>query len=145
MLKAGFLAAAVLLALQAPAQAAEIEVKMLNRGEAGVMVFEPALVQIAPGDTVRFVPTDRGHNAQSIEGMLPEGAAAFKGKLGEEIAVTFEAEGVYGYECKPHYGMGMIGLVVVGDPGGNLEDAEAVKQRGRADQRFQDLFAAVER
>lgn len=144
MTRAAFLAAAVLLALQVPAGAAEIEVKMLNRGEAGVMVFEPALVEIAPGDTVRFVPTDPGHNAESIDGMLPEGAAPFQGAMGKEVVVTFEAEGVYGYECKPHYGMGMVGLVVVGDPTGNLDDAEAVKHRGRAAQRFGDLFAELE-
>lgn len=145
MIKAAFLAAAVLLALQVPAGAAEIEVKMLNRGEAGVMVFEPALVEIAPGDTVRFVPTDPGHNAESIDGMLPEGAAPFKGAMGKEVVVTFDAEGVYGYECKPHYGMGMVGLVVVGDPEGNLDAAEAVTHRGRAEQRFGDLFTELAR
>ena len=38
------------------------------------MVFEPAFVKIAPGDTVKFVSTDKGHNAEIIKGMLPEGA-----------------------------------------------------------------------
>ena len=40
------------------------------------MVFEPSFVKIAPGDTVRFVSTDKGHNAETIKGMLPEGAAS---------------------------------------------------------------------
>ena len=45
------------------AAAAEIEVKMLNKGsDGGAMVFEPALVKIAPGDTVKFIATDKGHN-----------------------------------------------------------------------------------
>src|SRR3546814_850664 len=36
------------LALAAPAVAAEHTVKMLNRGEAGLMVFEPAYLQVEP-------------------------------------------------------------------------------------------------
>ena len=51
------------LALTAPAMAAEHTVKMLNRGEAGIFVFEPAYLQVEPGDTVTFEPTDKGHNA----------------------------------------------------------------------------------
>ncbi|GAK43775.1 pseudoazurin [Tepidicaulis marinus] len=143
MMKTAFHAAMAILALTAPAQAAEVEVKMLNRGEAGMMVFEPALVKIAPGDTVRFVPTNPGHNAQSRPGMLPEGAEPFQGAMGKEIAVTFEKEGVYGYDCMPHYGMGMVGLVVVGDPSANLDEAQAVKHRGKATGRFEALFAAL--
>ncbi len=50
---------------------------MLNKGADGTtMVFEPALTKIAVGDTVTFVATDRGHNAETIPGMLPEGAEA---------------------------------------------------------------------
>lgn len=40
--------AAALALLGGAAQAAEHEVKMLNRGETGVMVFEPALLNIEP-------------------------------------------------------------------------------------------------
>jgi pseudoazurin len=138
------LAAGVLAAALGSAQAAEVEVKMLTRGETGMMVFEPALVRIAPGDSVRFVPTDSGHNAESMKGMIPEGAEPFKGGIGKELLVTFDQEGVYGYDCMPHYGMGMVGLVVVGDPAANLEATKALKQRGRAAVRFADLFAAVE-
>lgn len=56
------------------AEAAEFEIKMLNKGEKGAMVFEPSFVKAAPGDTIRFVPTDKGHNAETIKGMLPDGA-----------------------------------------------------------------------
>ena len=51
---------------------------MLDKGTEGVMVFEPALVKIAPGDTVKFVATNKGHNAETIKGMLPEGADAVR-------------------------------------------------------------------
>lgn len=140
-MKTVLMAAAVLAASLASAQAAEVEVKMLTRGEAGMMVFEPALVQIEPGDSVRFVPTDPGHNAESIKGMIPEGAEPFKGGIGKEIVVTFDQEGIYGYQCMPHYGMGMVGLVVVGNKEANLETAQALKQRGKAAKRFETLFA----
>ncbi len=131
-------AAAVLLA--SPAAAADHVVKMLNKGKAGMMVFEPALVKVAPGDTVTFVPTDKSHNAESIAGMLPAGAQAFKGKMNQEVKVTFSKPGVYGYKCLPHYGMGMVGVVVVGNPSGNLAGAQKVTHPGKAKQVFGTLL-----
>ena len=136
-------AAAAVLALAGGAQAGEVEVKLLNRGADGVMVFEPAFLKIAPGDTVKFVSTDKGHNAESIKGMLPEGAAPFVGKNNEDIAVKFEQEGVYGIKCLPHYGMGMVGMIVVGNPG-NVDQAKAVPQVGKAKQVFATLFSKLE-
>ena len=124
------------------AGAAEHEVKMLNKGAEGAMVFEPSLLTIAPGDTVRFLATDKGHNVLSIEGMAPNGAAPFSGKMNQDITVTFDKPGVYGFECKPHYGMGMVGLVVVGDPV-NLTEAKAVPQKGKAKKRFEQLLETV--
>ncbi|WP_244543403.1 pseudoazurin [Bosea sp. CRIB-10] len=124
------------------ANAAEVEVKMLNKGAAGVMVFEPALVKIAPGDTVKFLPTDKSHNAESIPEMLPAGAEPFNGKMNEQVEVTFKENGVYGVRCKPHYGMGMVALIVVGEPT-NLEAAAAAKHPGKAKQAFADLVGKV--
>src|SRR4051812_26086412 len=123
----------------AAASAAEVEVKLLNKGAAGVMVFEPAYVQIQPGDSVKFVSTDKGHNAESIDGMLPEGAAAIAGKMGEDTTVNFEKAGVYGIRCKPHYGMGMVAMVVVGAPA-NADQAKAVNHPGKAKPTFAALF-----
>ncbi|SDH80865.1 pseudoazurin [Bosea robiniae] len=124
----------------AGANAAEVEVKMLNKGTAGAMVFEPAIVKIAPGDTVKFVPTDKSHNAESIPEMMPAGAAPFLGKMNEQVEVTFTENGVYGVKCKPHYGMGMVALVVVGEPT-NLEAAAAAKHPGKAKQVFAELVS----
>ena len=107
---------AILMSAAGAADAAEIQVKMLNRGAEGVMVFEPALVKIEPGDSVKFVSTDKGHNAESIKGMLPADATPFVGKNGDDIAVTFDKPGAYGVKCLPHYGMGMVALIVVGHP-----------------------------
>ena len=135
-----FLAGALIALAAAGANAAEVEVKMLNKGAAGAMVFEPALVKIAPGDTVKFVPTDKSHNAETVPEMLPAGAEPFVGKLNEQVEVTFKQNGVYGIKCKPHYGMGMVALIVVGEPA-NLEAAAAAKHPGKAKQVFADLVA----
>ena len=117
---------AVLLSISA--QAAEFEVKMLNKGADGqVMMFEPAFLRVQPGDTVRCVPTDKGHDAETIPGMLPDGAQPFKGKLSEELKVTFQTPGLYGYRCLPHFGMGMVGLIAVGNAAPNLDAVRQVK------------------
>lgn len=112
------LASAAALAILAggPAFAETHEVKMLNRGADGErMVFEPAFLQVAPGDTIKFLATDKGHNAESLLEMMPEGAEAFKGRINEEIEVTLDAEGLYAIQCKPHYAMGMVMTVAVGE------------------------------
>jgi pseudoazurin len=132
-------AVAATVAMTGSATAAEVEVKMLNRGAEGVMVFEPALIKVAPGDTVKFVSTDKGHNAETIKGMLPDGGTTFVGKLGEDVAVKFDQAGIYGVKCAPHYGMGMVAMVVVGTPA-NEEQAKAVPRTGKAKQVFAILF-----
>ena len=132
--------AAAAIALASPAAAADHVVKMLNKGKAGMMVFEPALVKIAPGDTVTFIPTDKTHNAESINGMTPAGAAAFKGKMNQPLKVKFSKPGIYGYKCLPHYGMGMVGAVVVGSSSSNLAAAQKVSHPGKAKQVFGGLL-----
>lgn len=116
---------AITIALTGAAVAEDFEVKMLNRGEDGSMVFEPAFLRIAVGDTVKFIAEDRGHNAESIPEMMPEDATEFSGKINEEITVTYDVEGLYGVRCTPHYAMGMVMTIAVGDtaemPEGYLE------------------------
>ena len=124
--------------------AAEHEVRMLNKGPEGQpMQFDPAFLKIAPGDTVTFVATDKGHNSETILGMIPEGAETWKGKMNEEIKVTFSTEGIYGYKCTPHFGMGMVGLVQVGESTENLDAAQTAKLPGKAKTRMAELMAQV--
>ena len=134
--------AAGLIVFAGAAGAAEVDVKMLNRGAAGPMVFEPSLVKIAPGDTVHFIAADKGHDAMSIDGMIPDGAQPFEGKLSQDLTVTFTVPGVYGFKCKPHYAMGMVGVVVVGDPA-NLDAVKTVKQAGKAKKVFAELLGEL--
>ena len=126
------------------ASAADFEVKMLNKGAEGAMVFEPSFVQVQPGDVVHFVPTDKGHDVGSIKGMLPEGVEPFKAKMNEAFDLTATVEGVYGVKCTPHLPMGMVALVVVGDPSSNLEAAKAVKNPKKAQERFDAAFAKIQ-
>ena len=126
------------------ANAAEHEVKMLNKSAKGIMVFEPDVVKVAPGDSVHFVAADKGHNVESIDGMIPEGAAPFKGEMNKDVTVTLDKPGVYGFKCKPHYAMGMVGLVIVGDPV-NKSTAAAVEQKGKAKKKFEDLLGQIGR
>lgn len=136
------LAAVATLALSSAVMAAEIEVQMLNKGATGAMVFEPEVVKVAPGDTVIFKATDAGHNAETIKDMLPEGAEAFAGKMGKDISVTFDKEGVYGVKCKPHVSMGMVAVVVVGEPV-NLEAVKAVKVPGKGGKKLAGLLGGL--
>jgi pseudoazurin len=136
-------AAAVILALALPAAAADFEVHMLNKGAEGAMVFEPAFVKVAPGDTVTFIPTDKGHNVETIKDMIPEGAEAFKSKINENFKVTFDKPGAYGVKCTPHVGMGMVGIVVVGDAPANLDAVKTGKLPKKARERMDAAIAAV--
>lgn len=142
----GTLAEALVLSLVfgSAAFATEFEVKTLNTGPGGVMVFDPAFVKLAPGDSVKFVPQDKGHNAELIKGMAPEGAETFKTVLGKEEVVTFDKPGVYGIKCSPHYMMGMVAVVVVGDKPENLASAKAVPHNKLAAKRFEPLLAKAE-
>lgn len=125
------------------AGATEIQVKMLNKGAKGAMVFEPDLIIASPGDTISFLSVDKGHNVETIKGMIPEGAESFKSKMSADFTVTLTAEGIYGVKCMPHYAMGMVALIRVGK-GDNLEAAQAVKQSGKAKEVFTGLFKQVQ-
>ena len=103
---------------------ANFEVKMLNQGQDGVMVFEPSLLKINVGDTVTFKATDAAHNSASIPGMIPNGATSWNGDLSRDISVTFDVPGVYGYQCTPHAMMAMVGVIQVDN---NIENLDVVK------------------
>ena len=119
------------------AVADSFEVQMLNKGTDGErMVFEPAFIQAQPGDTIKFLASTKGHNAELNKGMYPEGAERFKGKINEEIEVTLDVEGVYGVICKPHFAMGMVMTIAVGDV-----QAPDDFLKGRVPRRAKDRFA----
>ena len=142
-IKLAFCLAAALTLTATAAEAREWQVKMLNKGGDGkLMVFEPAFIAAKPGDTVRFLATSKGHNAESVAGMTPAGAKAFKGRIDEEIVVKLTAPGLYGYKCLPHTGMGMVGPIQVGAPANKAEAAAAAARLpGLGKKRMVELLA----
>tara|TARA_E500000178_G_scaffold134226_1_gene134218 strand:- start:863 stop:1408 length:546 start_codon:yes stop_codon:yes gene_type:complete len=102
-------------------------VKMLNSGEGGQMIFEPAVIKVSLGDTVHFKATDMSHNSVTIDGMVPAGAKPWTGALNSDISVTLDTEGVYVYQCDPHVMMAMIGVIQVGDAV-NMDEVKEASQ-----------------
>jgi pseudoazurin len=123
-----------------PALAAEHIVRMVTESGPEHFAFTPALLLIEPGDTVRFAAASRLHGSKSIPGMIPAGGARWWGRMGQDVVVTFERPGVYGYKCEAHYAIGMVGLIVVGEDPPNLEAARAVRHPTAAQLVFDRLF-----
>ena len=96
-------------------EGSEHTIKMLNSGEGGQMIFEPAVIKVSKGDTIHFKAVDMSHNSATIEGMVPAGAKSWAGEMNSDISVTLDTEGVYVYQCDPHVMMAMIGVIQVGE------------------------------
>lgn len=128
--------------LAGPAFAKDINVQMKTSGKDGMMVFEPAFVKAQPGDTIHFLPTNPSHNAETIPTMLPDGVAPSSGQMNKEFTLTVTKPGIYGIKCKPHYAMGMVAAVQVGNgPSPNLAAAKAAKLPGLAAKRMTAALA----
>ena len=129
--------------LSVPAFAADTTIEMLNKRDDGAkMVYSEDVARIDVGDTITWVPTSKGHNVHFLAG--PEGwEIPKKSKNGKEVAITFDAPGVYLYQCTPHATMGMIALVVVGEDMTNLDDIKAMKMRGKSKKKMKALLSEL--
>ena len=105
----------------------EYEVKMLNFGNDGSMVFEPGFLKVNVGDTVHFKSVDMAHNSESSTGLIPVNASGWKGNINEDISITLTEEGVYVYQCTPHLILGMVGVIQVGEAVNMNKVMEAAK------------------
>ena len=105
-------------------------------------ITRSAFVKAAVGDTITFISTDKGHNAESIDDMLPEKVEEFKSRMGEDFAITLTEEGLYGVKCTPHYTMGMVALIQAGAPV-NLDKVAGVTLKGKARTRFEPLMTQI--
>ena len=108
------------IALQA-ANAEDMTIDMLNKRDDGAkMVYSVDIARIDVGDTITWLPTEKGHNVEFKVG--PKGwKAPKKSPMNREVEMTFDTPGVYYYQCTPHKNIGMIGLVVVGDDVSNKD------------------------
>ena len=138
-----FITLFVALAFTTPAYAEETIIEMLNKRDDGArMVYSEDVTYINAGDTIKWLPTDKGHNVEFIAG--PEGYELPKrSKFNKEVSLTFDVPGVYLYQCTPHKGMGMIALVVVGNDTSNLAQVAATKVFGGSKKKLQTLAAGV--
>ena len=75
---------------------------------------------------------------------MPEGAEEWQGKLSQDVSVTVEVPGLYSYKCTPHFGLGMVGLIAVGDVSINLEAVKSARYPGKARQVIADLLKEVQ-
>jgi plastocyanin len=95
--------------------------------------FDPIGLFVESGDTVTFEIQSGSHSATAYkEGTssasvtrIPDGAEAFNSEIlseqGATYEHTFETTGTYDYFCIPHKTLGMVGRIVVGEPGGPAE------------------------
>ena len=135
------LSAALLVGSSIAAFAETIEIQMLNENEAGEkMVFSQELIRAEVGDVIRFVPTDRSHNAQSVKGALPEGQEAFKGRMNQEIEYVVTETGLTAVVCQPHQTMGMVALIVVGNDVSNADEILDARLRGKGKDKIEALI-----
>ena len=115
MFSRGLFAFTIILLLGSPASAGEVRMEMRNQSGSERFVYEPDFIRVLPGDTVVFVPIDKGHNAVSIGGFGAGGDQPINVGFNKEVSVTFDKPGIYGVKCTPHVGLGMVGIIVVGE------------------------------
>ena len=121
----------------------KIVVDMLNKRDDGQkMVFSEDITKIDVGDTIKWVPTNKGHNVEFVGG--PDGfSLPAKSGLNKEVSITFDKPGVYLYVCTPHKVMGMIALVVVGGDVSNKETISQIKMLGRGKKKLKELVGQI--
>ncbi len=94
------------------------------------LYFDPIGLYVEPGASVSFELVSGVHSAAAYH---PDNEAAFGRRVPENApawdtgvfddegkfrTVTFETRGTHDYFCLPHKQLGMVGRIVVGEPGG---------------------------
>jgi pseudoazurin len=101
--------AAACLFASAAVQAETIEVK--GQG----VTFEPSVIHAKVGDTIHFTNM-AGHFVTVVNGLWPEGAAKMQSEFGADYSYQVSTEGLYVFQCPPHWGNRMGAVMVVGKP-----------------------------
>ncbi|MGY9025115.1 MAG: pseudoazurin [Candidatus Pelagibacterales bacterium] len=115
-----------------PALAETFEVQMLNKFEKERNLFNPSIIYVNSGDTVKWIATDKGHNVAFTKTGVPDGVELYKSKLNTDAEYIFNTPGIYAYNCTPHYGLGMIAFVVVDNDLSNYEQVAKIKYPGKS-------------
>lgn len=104
--------------------------------QASLTSFDPLVVKIQPGDQVSWSKMG-GHlvntkftSADGVTEYVPDGAEGFMSQMGANFTTDpLTVEGVYLYKCDPHWGAGMGGAIIVGEPT-NLQAIVDTKPKG---------------
>lgn len=104
-----------------------------HKVRASLTSFDPMVVKAEVGDTVSWSRMN-GHLVNTKfaggEEYIPEGAEGFTSKMGSNFQThELTKEGVYLYKCDPHWGAGMGGAIIVGEPT-NLQAIVDSKPKG---------------
>ena len=119
--------------------AADLTIEMLNKNPETKkrMVYSQEVAKIDVGQTIEWVPTDKGHNVEMLAG--PDGYdVPKKTKLNKSVSMKFSVPGIYLYQCSPHAAMGMIGIIVVGGDKSNLDAIKTAKVSGSKSKKKRD-------
>lgn len=123
------------------ASAADMTIEMLNKDADGnKMVFSEEIARVDIGDIITWIPTTKGHNVEMISS---PNDMKLKSKNGKEVKISFDKAGIYYYWCTPHKGMGMIGLVVVGNDTSNIDQIAKAKAMGKSKKKLKKLLAEL--
>lgn len=94
-----------------PAAADTVTVKMGSDG--GQLVFEPKVVTIKVGDTIKWLNNKAFPHNIVFDGHEELSHKKLAQKPKAELESTFNEAGEFAYYCSPHRGAGMQGKVVV--------------------------------
>ena len=129
------------LLISTSASAADMTIEMLNKDADGSkMVFSEEIARVDIGDIITWIPTTKGHNVEMISS---PNDMKLKSKNGKEVKISFDKAGIYYYWCTPHKGMGMIGLVVVGNDTSNIDQIAKAKAMGKSKKKLKKLLAEL--
>jgi pseudoazurin len=95
----------------------------VHQVEASLTSFDPLVIKVQPGDQVAWSKMS-GHlvntkftSADGVTEYIPEGAEGFMSQMGDNYTTDpLTVEGIYLYKCDPHWGAGMGGAIIVGEP-----------------------------
>ena len=106
-----------------------VEIRMISDPSGAFVAFDPIGLRVRPGTRIRWINANNNvHTATAYHPTndrhalrIPSGAKPWdSGYLlhsGDRFELEFTVEGVYDYYCKPHESAGMVGRIVVAEPG----------------------------
>jgi plastocyanin len=142
VLRTGGWVLAGLAAPRLPLAGEPVEIRMQGNTDGSHVWFDPVGLRVEPGQTIRWINLDPGnshtataYHPQNFERPLriPEGAEPWNSDYllpNESFSVTLTVEGVYDFYCVPHEHAGMVGRIIVGQPGRSPTSSSSTQPAG---------------